>query len=833
MSCCPLRKLALLGCLAVAFSGCYPTKPMYLNDTGDLSYYIDQATQIEYPDVNPAALAEVNQCQPPVTVIDPEFRSFFDLSLEECVGIALQNSKVIRGYGTPSLQGSRVSPGIDNLVNGPAGAGTFYNVAVRETEPGFIGTPGQLSSPGGITTNTGLETNQGVESALAEFDTQLTSRLFWDKSDQPRNVSNTTPIDRTNFQQDTVQFQTEFAKKTASGTQLLARNVNVYTANNIPLASDPIAPGFQVLPSWWRTALEFEVRQPLLRGRGAFINRMPVVISRIGTDQELANLEAQLQNMVTNVEIRYWDLNCAYRNLEAAKAGRNAALETWRIVHDQYNEGADVNIQQVAQASNQYHFFDSQVIESFNNLLTAESSLRFLMGIATTDGQILRPIDEPVLAPVEFEWCAALDEALTYRPELRQERWELKKRELALAYSKNGLLPELNVTGLYRMLGLGQKYATDQDGAPNFPNPGSGAWDGLWEGDFQEAQLGLSYGMPVGFRRELANVRNAQLKLAREHARLEDMELDVTRELSNAFQALDAQRELMKSAFNQWADAEVEWRHFEELRNAGVETLDVALDAQRRRAQAEGSFYNALCEYNKVIALIHRRKGTTLAYNSIDFTEGRWTGKAYLDASENARRRGASRPMNYGWSRPEVISTGPVWPTAGTTGAGAASTMPIPATNNGAIQGEMTPGEVIYPEDTFPALDDSRMYQPGLPPMGTTDSYNIPGPPLGSSTPSNNPVHDPAVIQASYQVQQPAAMRPSPSLDAALERSQPKFDRLTAPVPSSNDAAGNATPSNSHASTENVDWNRFGLANPSENGDGVRASIRMTPSGNQ
>ena len=59
------------------------------------------------------------------------------------------------------------------------------------------------------------------------------------------------------------------------------------------------------------------------------------------------------------------------------------------------------------------------------------------------------------MAPVEFDWCESLCEALPYRPELRQERWEIKKRELALAYSKNGLLPELNATALYRFLGFG------------------------------------------------------------------------------------------------------------------------------------------------------------------------------------------------------------------------------------------------------------------------------------------------------------------------------------------------------------------------------------------
>jgi hypothetical protein len=271
------------------------------------------------------------------------------------------------------------------------------------------------------------------------------------------------------------------------------------------------------------------------------------------------------------------------------------------------------------------------------------------------------------MAPVEFDWFTTKCEALTYRPELRQERWEIKKRELALAHSKNGLLPELNVSGTYRWLGNGNNFGVSGSG-DSFPQDNSGALNNLYDGNFQEIALTAEYRMPIGFRRELSNVRNAQLKLAREIARLEDAELEVIKELTEAFRALEANQAIMQSSYNRWKETTIEQDHFKELEEEGVETLDVALDAQRRRSQAEIAFYTAVAEYNKVICLIHRRKGTTLPHSGIAFSEGAWPGKAYQDAREYARRRGASRPLDYGWSRPNVISRGEDFPTGDNQG---------------------------------------------------------------------------------------------------------------------------------------------------------------------
>ena len=333
----------------------------------------------------------------------------------------------------------------------------------RESEPGFIGTPGQIPNPGTLVTNTGLDANQGVEAALADFDAQFTTNLFWDKTDTPRNtfagdfapdpVNN--PFNVTFFQQDSVNFQAQLAKRTAEGTQLFLRHTANYTDNNIPLFGGT-PPGFQALKNIYQAALEFEVRQPLLRGRGAFVNRMPVVIARIGSDQELANLEGQLQNMVANVEIRYWDLYGAYRALEAAKYGRDAALATWRVEKPKYREGT-LNAQDEDGSPRAILLLRG----GSQTNLGRSAGCGIQPPLPAGHRRHRYPLDPPDRRadegpPVEFDYGVVLDEAVTLRPELRQERWEVKKRQLALAYAKNSLLPNLNAVAQYRWLGLGR-----------------------------------------------------------------------------------------------------------------------------------------------------------------------------------------------------------------------------------------------------------------------------------------------------------------------------------------------------------------------------------------
>ena len=165
--------------------------------------------------------------------------------------------------------------------------------------------------------------------------------------------------------------------------------------------------------------------------------------------------------------------------------------------------------------------------------------------------------------------------------------------------------------------------------------------------------------MPIGFRRELSGVRNAQLQIAKERAKLQEAELELSHQLAFAIRDLEATEVLSQTNFNRRIAAQRQVEAVAAAYEGGTITFDVLLSSQQRLAQAESDYYRSVINYNKAIMQVHYRKGSLLEYNGVYLAEGPWPGKAYFDARRRARARDASTYMDYGFTQPKVISRGP------------------------------------------------------------------------------------------------------------------------------------------------------------------------------
>jgi outer membrane protein TolC len=643
--------------LTLVASGCAPRQPFYFFEDGDLSHYVGSIQKLEYPDSDQPPLDEAAGAVEPLTLSNPSFDNVWELSLEEAIRTSLENGKVLRNLGGrfASFGGPRPQTGEPavSLLTSPQQTPTIYDPAITETEP-----------------------FRGVEAALALFDAQLTSSLTWERQNRPQNVN---PTGALIFQQkllgDQGNWTSGIQKRSATGATWGFANSTIYDNNNSPIRE---------IPATWTTNYDFSFNQPLLQGAGVTYNRIAgpdpfdnifgrplfrgVLLARINADISLADFEAGVRNLISDTEQSYWELYFAYRNLEARKAGRDSSLEAWRKVHALYVEqsrGGEADKE--AQAREQYFFFRSEVEQALTDVYRCENRLRYMMGISASDGRLIRPADEPTTARISFDWQQSLVEALSRSAELRKQKWVIKQRELELVAAKNLILPRLDMVGRWRFLGMGEQLINQNynpynaDGGAN-PDPlvGTDAYSTLFSGQFQEWQAGAQFQMPLGFRRELATVRHFQLQLARERARLQDEELEASHALVEAVRSVDTNFALAQTNFNRRVAAERQVEAVQAAYDANTVTLDQLLDAQRRRAEAESSYYRSLVDYNRSISQLHFRKGSLLEYNGVFLAEGPWPGKAYFDAHRRARQRDASLYLDYGHSRPGVFSRGAV-----------------------------------------------------------------------------------------------------------------------------------------------------------------------------
>lgn len=618
----------------------------------DLPHMESLVGETLYPDVSSVSTG-AQTAPPPRTILDAAATpDWWDMSLEEAMQIALSRSTVMRDLGA-------------NVMQAGSNVRTIHEPALASSDP-----------------------YNGMEAALAAFDTAFTTGLFAEKNDRMMNNFFTAGGARI-FDQNLGTFQSDLTKRSAAGTITSLRSNLVYDANN--------AAGNR-FPRAWDSIIEGEVRQPLLQGGGIAFNqiagpdvvfdgrRQPsnmyhgVMIARVNTDVSLADFRIGLRNLASNVENAYWDLYFAYRDLDAKVEARNGALEAWRTVQAMLEAKQPGGVaEREAQFREQYYRCEDDVREALTGRLldrtntsngssggtfraasgvhVAERRLRLMIGLEINDGRLIRPSDEPKLSPIVYDWRALITEGLAKREELHRQRLQVRRRELELVASRNFLLPRLDVVGRYRYRGLGENLfggtAIEPTDPPDF---GNGSLTNLFGGNYQEWQMGVEMSLPIGFRRAHAAVQNAQLQLARERAILDEQERTVLYDLSNAVADVYRAYESCQTNFNCRLAAKTQVDILrEKLANRLPLNLDQLVDAERRFADADIQYQQAVIEYMLAMKNVHFEKGTLLEYNHVYLAENP-EAEGRVGAGRPSRPAPDSDLLDYAMDSPPQVS---------------------------------------------------------------------------------------------------------------------------------------------------------------------------------
>lgn len=594
----------------------------YLGDA-DLEYYRDQVTGIEYSDTQQTTPDEVKFSRAPRLLDDLSDADLRDMPLAEVIHLALQNSQtsIIRSAN------QFLNP-FSSLLANPNAAASIYDPAIQES---------------GI-----LFGQRGVEAALADFDAIFTSTMIWGRDERIQN----NPLFGLNFGQERVDetgvFTSQIQKNFADSSIFTINHNWNYSLNNLPS---------QLFPSTYVGMLELEYRRPLFAGAGAEFTRIAgpigrnlrgvsgvgqgLLIARINNDISIADFQANIRNMLKDVEDTYWDLYLTYRAYDAEIVARNSALHTWRRVRAKAKVGlGGGSAAELAQAEDNYFESRARANNALADILAFETRLRRLLGMPVNDGKVIRPKDEPVTAEFVPDWNMALAEGLTRRLELRRQKWNIKSLELQLTAAKSLNRPRLDFVTRYRLNGFGDSlFANDDNDGITQRGLGS-AYETLFQGSQTGWEMGIELSMPFGFRTASSQIRNYELRLAKARAGLGAIEIDISHEISNAFQSLRRAYKTAQDNLNRRRSALKRVQAYEAQLEAGnIQSIDLLLRAQTSLAAAEIAYFQSIVDYNKAIAEIHYRKGTLLEMNNVHLEEGLWEPDAYLEALRRAWAR--------------------------------------------------------------------------------------------------------------------------------------------------------------------------------------------------
>jgi len=605
----------LAGCIAA------DEQLKYVGDA-DLEHYRDTAVQIDYPHVcTPTCEESAISYTEPRTVSGRRRDEIWDVTLAECLHLALSNNRVIRTASSLEPFAGFVPRNLNQFAS-------VYDPAIQESGVLFGG--------------------RGIEAALSDFDAQFSTSMLWGRNELLQNNPFVGGVLGGTLVQDSGVFNSELSKTFGYGGSFTVSHDWIYSSSNA---------GAQLFPSNYTGNLTTSYRQPLWAGAGAEFSRIAgplnpnfgaitgvsqgVVIARINNDITVADFQANVRNLLKDVEDRYWDLYLQYRLYDTAVSARNSALRTWREAKAKVDVGgtAGFDIADEPQALDQYYEARAATERSLNSIYVYEVGLRQLIGLPVNDGRIIRPADEPVESKLVPVWNASLAEALTRRVELRRQKWSIKSLELQLKAARSLTNPQLDFVSSYQVNAFGDRLFGENDADGVTAQGLRSAYETLTQGSQTGWNLGFVFSVPVGFRSAHAQVRNYELRLAKAREVLAVEELDVSHELAVAFQNLAANFVAAQSNLNRRLAAEKRVDIFEKKREFGEVTADPVLRAQRSLADAEREYFTSLVQYNKSIVELHYRKGTLLEANNVYLAEENWTPAAYHDALRRAWAR--------------------------------------------------------------------------------------------------------------------------------------------------------------------------------------------------
>ncbi len=372
--------------------------------------------------------------------------------------------------------------------------------------------------------------------------------------------------------------------------------------------------------------LSFGFTQPLLRGRGMEITRLPILVARSRLRSGEHNLRDQVLRLLVAAESAYWDVVGARENLkvqEQALALREASL---KLAQRELELGAlsplDIYQPQADRAA-----AEIQVSQARYRLAQTEDALRKQIG-ADLDPQFRNlpvVLTETALPPEDaapLDREALVSKALAMRPDLLATVENLQTDDFNLRGATDGLRPDLSLTGSYTSSGRGGNLLPVQGNGGGgsgqmIPGGFGDALSQLFGFNFPTYAFGLTLRLPIRDRAASANLADAVVQKRLDTLRQRSLEQAIRLDVLNAISQVESSREAVKLAVIARDLAQKNLEAEQKKYELGTTILFFVLDAQNRLTTAESRLQTESINYRRNQLGLLRSTGELLEQRGI------------------------------------------------------------------------------------------------------------------------------------------------------------------------------------------------------------------------
>lgn len=231
-----------------------------------------------------------------------------------------------------------------------------------------------------------------------------------------------------------------------------------------------------------QSTLTVQLTQPLLNGFGKLPNTRYIIEAKNTVKIGESQFRQQVISSVTQIAHDYWELVYAREAVKVEQVTVAADQQLYENNKKQMQIGTmaplDVIDAQSQLATDQQALVQAQTVQLLDqtNLLvdiTKDPLAASLQGVEIVP---TTPIYSPT--PTDTSLEQAVQVAMRNRPEIEQAELNLKNAGVEIKATKNGLLPQLSISGEYQAVGLGG-FETKATTATSIvgPDPAAPVWD--------------------------------------------------------------------------------------------------------------------------------------------------------------------------------------------------------------------------------------------------------------------------------------------------------------------------------------------------------------------